>query len=113
MSAIDIHKDIESTLGADAIGYSTVTRNLRKTQVTHDTEQTPTMIEDESQRSIDAAILLALAEKTFAFVPRIASKTLIRRTAGYRHLVRPLCMTVKHLRWVPHRLPPRQKGSRV
>jgi hypothetical protein len=34
MSALDIHKDIEAILGPDAIGYSTVTKYLRETQVT-------------------------------------------------------------------------------
>jgi hypothetical protein len=113
MSAIEIHKEIEATLGPDAIGYSTVTKYLQETQAIHDSESTPTPIEDECQRLIDKAILLPLAEEPFASFRRIASKTLISRAIVYCHLVAPPGMTVKLLRWVPHRLSPQQKGSRV
>jgi hypothetical protein len=113
MSAIDIHKDIEATFGQNAIGYSTVTRYLRDTQVTHDSESTPTSIEEECQRLIDKATLLALAEEPFPSVRRIASKALIPGTAVYPHLVGPLGMIVKDVRWVIHWLSPQQKVSRV
>jgi hypothetical protein len=48
--------DIEATLGPDTIGYSTITKPLRETQVTHDSELTPISIEDECQRFIGKAI---------------------------------------------------------
>jgi hypothetical protein len=50
MSGIDIHKDIEAIIGPDAIGQSTLTKYIRETQATHDSEPTPTSIEDECQR---------------------------------------------------------------
>jgi hypothetical protein len=62
---------------------------------------------------IDKAILLTLTEEPFAPLRRTASKTLIPRTTVHPHLVGPLGMTVTHLRWVPHRPSPQQKGSRV
>jgi hypothetical protein len=113
MSTIDIHKDSEVTIVPDAIGDSTVTEYLRETQVTRSSEPTPISIEDECQRLIDKAILLALAEEPFASIRRIASRTLIPRTTVYRHLVGSLGMTLKHLRWVPERLSPQQNGNRV
>jgi hypothetical protein len=57
MSVMDIHKDIEATLGPDAIGHSTVTKYLREPQVTQDSGSTSTSIEDEFQRFINKAIL--------------------------------------------------------
>jgi hypothetical protein len=39
MSATDIHKDTEATLRLYAIGYAPVTKHLRETQVTHDSER--------------------------------------------------------------------------
>jgi transcriptional antiterminator len=113
MNAIEIHNHIESTFGPDAISYFTVTKYRRETQVTHDSELSPISIEDECQRLIDKALLLALAEELFASVRRLASKTLISRTTVYRHADRPFGMTVKHLRWVAHSLSPQQKGNRV
>jgi hypothetical protein len=68
MSAIDIHKDIEATLRPSAMRHSPVTNYPREAQVIHDSEPTPTLIEDDSQRLIDEAILLALAEESFASV---------------------------------------------
>jgi hypothetical protein len=113
MSAIDIDKDIQATSGPDAIGYSTGTKHLRETQITPNSEPPPTSIEDECQTPIDKTILLALAEESFASVRRTASKTEIPRTTVHCHLVGPLSMTVKRLRWVLHRLSAQQSVSRV
>jgi hypothetical protein len=113
MSTIGIRKDIEATLGPDAIGYFPATACLREAQVTHDSGPTPTLNEDECQRVIDKAILLALAEERFASVRRIASKRVIPRTIVYGHLIGPLGMTAMHLHWLPHRVPTQQKCSRV
>jgi hypothetical protein len=74
MSTIDINKDITATLGPDAMGCSSVMKYLRETQATYDTEPTPISIEEECQRLIDRAILLAFAEELFASVRRTASK---------------------------------------
>jgi hypothetical protein len=61
MNATDIHKNIEATLGPSAICYSTINKSLREDHVTHHSELIPILIEDEGQRHIDEAILLALA----------------------------------------------------
>jgi hypothetical protein len=113
MGAVDSHRNIEATLDPDAIGHSTVTKYLREVQVTHGSGPTPISIEDKCQGLIDKAILLALAEDSFASIRRIASKTLIQGTTVYRHLVGLLGMTMKHLPWLPHRLSPQQKGNQI
>jgi hypothetical protein len=79
----------------------------------HDSEPTPTSIEDWCQRLIDKAVLLALAEGSFRSVQRIASKTLIPRSPVDGHLIRPLGMAMNHLPWVPQRTSPQQKGRRI
>jgi hypothetical protein len=96
MSAIDIQQDTEATLGLSAISRSTVTKYLREAQIIHNSEPTPKLIVDEGQKLIDEAILPALAEGPFAFVRRIASKTLIPRSPVFRHLVGSLGMAGKH-----------------
>jgi hypothetical protein len=113
VSAIDIHKDIEVTLGPSAISCSTVTKCLREAVVIHDSEPTQTLIKDEGQTLIDEAILMAFAEEHFASVRRIASKTVIARTTVDRHLVGPLgmTMTVKHLRWDPRAVTAAERHS--
>jgi hypothetical protein len=65
MSPIAIQKEIEATLGPDAIGYSPVAEYIRETQIAHDSELTPTLIEDECPRLVDKVILLALADEPF------------------------------------------------
>jgi hypothetical protein len=113
MSAIDIHKDTEATLGPYANRHPTVTKDLRETRVTHGNERTPISIEDECQKLIDKVVLLALADESFASFRQTAPKKLIPMTRVYPHLIGPLCMTVKHLRCAPHRLSSQQKGIRV
>jgi hypothetical protein len=102
MNAIDIHKDIEVTLRPSTMSQSTATKYLREAQVTHDSEPTPTLIE-EGHRLIGEAILLAFGEGPFASVRRRASKRLIPMITVSGH-VYELGMTVKHLRWVHHTL---------
>jgi hypothetical protein len=109
-STIDIHTDIEATLGPSGISHSPVTKYLREAQVTHGSEPTRTLIEDEGQRLIGEAIFVALAEKAFASVRRIASKAPIPRTTFCRHLVGQPGMTIKHLCWVPPTLSSQRKG---
>jgi hypothetical protein len=46
-SAIDVRKDIEASLGPQAIGCSTVPKYLREAHITPDREPSPTAIEDE------------------------------------------------------------------
>jgi hypothetical protein len=84
-----------------------------RAHVSHRREPAQFLAERERRGLIDKAILLAVAEESFSSFRRIASKTLTSRTAVYPHLVGSLGMTVKYLRWVPHRLSPQQNGSRV
>jgi hypothetical protein len=60
MTALHFHKDIEATLGPNAKSYSTVTKYRREAQITHDSEPTPTLIEDDGQKLTDKAILMCL-----------------------------------------------------
>jgi hypothetical protein len=53
VSGIDIHQDVEATLGTDARGHSVVTKYLREAQISHDSEPTQVSIEDETQKLVD------------------------------------------------------------
>jgi hypothetical protein len=84
------------------MGHSTVRKSLPEARISHDSEPTQFPVEDEGQRLIGEAILMALAEEPFISVRQIALKILIPRTTVYRHLVGPLGMTARDLSCVPH-----------
>jgi hypothetical protein len=113
LRSTDIHRDLEKTLGPEAIAYSTVTCYLRTSRFRVPTE----MEEGEGEVSpvceVDEVILKALADEPFSSVRELARHTCLSRTTVHRHLTCSLGFTVRHLRWVPHRLSDKQKTIRV
>jgi hypothetical protein len=67
----------------------------------------------DHDRPLDEAILKALADGPFSSLRELAQHTCISRTTVHRHLTCSLGFTAPDLRWVPHRLSPRQKAKRV
>jgi hypothetical protein len=62
LSAVTIHDEINSVLGEDTIGYSTVIRYLRKQSFVNASHLTPEEPDLEAADTIDNAILQALDE---------------------------------------------------
>jgi hypothetical protein len=102
MSAREIHDDIVTTLGSDAVSYSSVTRYLREAR---SPPSKPEPHPAEVQRDLDdsdQAVLAALEDSPFASVRRLSRLTHLPSTTVNRRLVQSLGCVARHLRWVPH-----------
>jgi hypothetical protein len=71
-SPLGIHDDLVTTLGADAVSYSSATRYFRDAVFASSNPPTP-LSEPEAQfDNCDHAILLALAEQPFASIRELS-----------------------------------------
>jgi DNA-binding transcriptional ArsR family regulator len=113
LSATAIHRDLEETLGPEAVAYSTATMHLRTLSSRGKTEEEEIGDHDQPLDEVDEAIFKVLADEPFSSVRELARHTCLSRTAVHRHLTCSLGFAVRHLRWVPHRLSPGQKAKRV
>jgi AraC-like DNA-binding protein len=113
LSATAIHRDLEEALGPEAVAHSTVTMYLRTLSFRGKTEDEEIGDQDQPLDKVDEAILKALADEPFPSVRELTQHTCLSRTTVHRHLTCSLGFTVRHLRWVPHRLLPGQKAKRV
>jgi hypothetical protein len=109
MSARDIHDDIVTTLGPDALSYGSVTGYLREARFPPlKPEPHPADIQRDLDDS-DHAILAALEDSSFASVWQLSRLTHLPSTTVYHHLTQSLGFVARHIRWVPHDLPDAQK----
>ena len=113
LGAHDIHAEINDVLGQGTVGYSTITRYLRKRSFPQSCESAEEKAEIGSCTSIDHAILQALNEQPFASLRQLAKRILIPTTTIRYHLVNRMGYKIKHCKWVPHRLSVAQKQTRV
>jgi hypothetical protein len=85
LSAVAIHAESNSVLGEGTIGYSTVTRYLRKQSFADASRLVPEDPDLGAADTIHNAILLVLDEYPFASLRQIAKRTLIPMlTVPYR-----------------------------
>jgi hypothetical protein len=100
MNAREIYADMNDTLGAHYIGYSTVTKYLtKKSQSMFDMDFEPKIREEDF---IDEPILGALEECSFASLRQITKRILIPMSTVRYYLVHPLAYRIRNIRWVPH-----------
>jgi hypothetical protein len=115
LSPLAIHRDLVTTLGADAdaVSYSSVTRYLRDAVFAF--SNPPTALPEPKARfdDCDHAILLALAEQPFALVRELSRLTHLPRTTVHRKSTKFLGFRVRHLHWMPHLLSHSEKLDRV
>jgi DNA-binding transcriptional ArsR family regulator len=106
MSLDAIQDDLVRTLGKYAVVYSTVTKYARSAQFSGRKEATPPETPDVERSPVDEAILTALAEFPFSFLPvrELSRRIYLPRSTVHRHLKQSLRFMVRHLRWVPHLL---------
>jgi hypothetical protein len=99
-----IHDDLVSTLGKDAVAYSTVSKSARKAQFSGRKEAMPPEAPDVERSPVDEAILTGLAEFPFSSVRELSRKICLPRSTVHPHwhLTQSFRFTVRHLRWVPH-----------
>jgi hypothetical protein len=113
MSAREIHDDIVTTLGSDAVSYTSVTRYLREARFPPSKpELHPADVQGDLDDS-DQAILTALEDSEFASVRQLSRLTHLPSTTVYRRLTQSLGFVARHLRRVPHALSDAQKGERI
>jgi hypothetical protein len=113
LSAVIIHVKINSVLGESTIGYSTVTRYLRKQSFANVSHLAPEEPDLGATDPIDSVILQALDEQPFASLRQIAKRTLIPMSTVRCRLVNKMTYKLKYCKCVPHRLSEAQKQTRV
>jgi hypothetical protein len=113
LSAVAIHAEINSVLGEGTIGYSTVTRYLRKQSFANASHLVPEEPDLRAADTINNAILQAFDEESFAPLHQIAKRMLIPMSTVWCHLVNKMTYKLKYCKWVPHRLLEAQKQTRV
>jgi hypothetical protein len=113
LGAIAIHAKINSVLGKETIGSSTVPRYLRKRSFGDSSEASPEEFEIEESDAIDKPNLHALDEKPFVSVQQLANRVLILITTARGYLVKKIGYKLKHFKWVHHKLSAAHKQTRV
>jgi hypothetical protein len=104
MNAVEIRKDLKATLKDEAVCYGTVTRYLRSRSFTVSAKPKRIQSDEHFITDTDEAILRALEEQPFSSVRQLARATHLASSTVYAHLTQKLGYTVRHLRWVPHKL---------
>jgi hypothetical protein len=111
-NAREIYADMNETLGADCIGYSTVTKYLRK-KVSRSRHLTQFLARNGRRKFIDEAILGALEECLLSSLSHITKRILIPMSTVRYHLVNSSGNRIRNIRWVPHSPSSSQKQARV
>jgi hypothetical protein len=113
MNAKEICADLNDTLGADCIGYSTVAKNLRDKSFSKSMLDTDFESKIEGENFIDERILGALGECPFSSLCQIVKRMPIP-TSMVRHcLANSLGYQTRTILYVPHSLSPNQKQASV
>jgi hypothetical protein len=94
--ALEIHAEINNVLGKDPVGYSTITRYLRKRNFPHSSGSAEEEAEIGSYHLIDHAILQALNEQPFSSLSQLPKRTLIPATTIRYHLIDRMRYKIKH-----------------
>jgi hypothetical protein len=96
LSAVAIHAEINSVLGEGTIGYSTVSRYLRKQSFANASHLAPEEPDLGAADTIDNAILQALDKQAFASLRQIAKRTVIPMLTVRYCLVNKMTYKLKH-----------------
>jgi hypothetical protein len=110
-SAVAIHAEINSVLEEGTVGYSTVTRYLRKQSFANTSHLAPEEPDLGAADTIDNTVLQALDEQHFASFRQIAKRTLIPMSTVWYCLVNNMTSKLKHCKWILHRLSEAQKQT--
>jgi hypothetical protein len=113
MNVRETYADMNGTLGADRIGYSTVVKFLREKTFSKSMRDRDFDPKIKEEQFIDEAILGALDECLFSSLRQITKRILIQVSMVRYHLVSSLGYRIRNIRWVPHSLSSNQKRARV
>jgi hypothetical protein len=87
LEPLGIHAEIDNALGQGTVGYSMITRYLRKRSFPHSSASVEEEAEIGSCEPIHRAILQTLNEQPFSSLRQLATRTLIPVTTIRYHLV--------------------------
>jgi hypothetical protein len=104
---------MNSPLGADCIGHSTVTKYLREKSFSQSMLDTDFESKIEEENFIDEAILGPLEERPLSSLGQIAKRILILMSTVRYYLVNSLGYQIRNIRQVPYSLSFSQKQARV
>jgi hypothetical protein len=90
IGAVAIDEDLVATLGADAISYPSVTRDLREAKFAISNPKAIFLKLIRGHDDCDQAILLALDERPFASIYQLAPLTHLPRTTVHWRLTQSL-----------------------
>jgi hypothetical protein len=113
LSAVVIHAEINIVLGEDTIGYSTVTRYLRKQSFANALHLAPEEPDLGAADTIGNVVLQTFDEQPFVLLRQIPKRTLIRTSTVQCRLVNKMTYKLKHCKSVPRGLSEAQKHTRV
>jgi hypothetical protein len=113
MNAMEIHADMNGTLGADCIGYSTVTKHLREKSFSKSMLDTDFEPKIEEENFIDEVIHAVLEEWSFSSLRPIVKRMFIPMSTVGCHSVNSLGYRIQNARRILHSLSSSQKQSRV
>jgi hypothetical protein len=113
LSRLAIHDDLVTTLGPDALSYSSVMHDPRDAVFVSSNPPTPLHRAEAEFDDCDQAILIALADQSFASVRQLSQLTHLPRTIVHRRLTNSLGFRVRNLRCVRHLLAHSQKLDRI
>jgi AraC-like DNA-binding protein len=102
-----------ATFGAKAVSYPSVTHYLREVIFASSNPPNPLPMPEHQLDDSGQAILLQLADQSFASIPELSRLAHLPRTTVHRRLMQYLGFCVRHLRWVLHFLSRCQKLDRV
>jgi hypothetical protein len=109
---MEIYSNLTEILGSETVAYSIVTRYLHMTSFTDTIEVKVNQDRPSSFSEIDETILKALDDGPFSSLHDLARHTSLSKTIIHRHLTGSYGLTIRHLRWVPHRLSNAQEENR-
>jgi hypothetical protein len=72
LSAVGIHDNLVATLGAEAVSYPSVTRNLREAIFVSSNPPEPLPPPEHQLNDSDQAVFLALADQPFASIRELS-----------------------------------------
>jgi hypothetical protein len=104
--------EINRVPGENTIAYSTVGEYVREIICGLKDKDSFIVRQFEGGFTLDDRIVSVLAEAPFLSLRQIAKRVRMPKSTVDRHLASGMGWKLKHLRWIPHRLPDVQKVTR-
>jgi hypothetical protein len=108
-----VHDDLEHTLGAEGMAYSTVMKCAWSANFVPKKAGPSDEVALIESNAIDEAIFTTLADCLFSSIREPSGRTSLPFSTVHRHITQSLRFRIRHLRWIPGSLTVEQKQMRV